>query len=80
VLALGPDNLEPDTFSRFYRAKDIMAEFGVVSIFEQEGARSTFCRKLLAEKDNRQYQTLLNYMPHNVLEYIQQQHLYLSET
>ena len=53
-LAIGPDNAVPETWSRFYRADDIVAEFNRV-IAPDMGIhkRSTQVRKMLQEGTTR---------------------------
>lgn len=66
-LAVGPDNAVPETWTRFYRADDIMREFGrVIAPNMGDDKRSTRIRELLAS--NAPYEELIELVPRPVID------------
>jgi nicotinate-nucleotide adenylyltransferase len=77
-LAIGYDNAQPDVFAKFYKAQEILSEFGLIVVQDQGGERSTLYRKLLKmPHDTPMVRPLLERMlSSSVLEYIDAHQLY----
>lgn len=48
IFVVGPDNADPSTWQRFYRADDILQRWGIWAAQERVAVRSTHIRSLLA--------------------------------
>lgn len=74
AFIMGPDNANPDTWSRFYRHRDIDQRWHKILCEEQKPIRSTKLRQAI--KDRASDQTLLTYTTPSVVDIIRSEHLY----
>lgn len=72
-LVLGPDNLQGQTWQRFYRYQDIQQRWQVFAAQQRNDIRSTLAREQLNNNDDQDLAKLLSA---SVITYIKQQGLY----
>ena len=71
----GPDNANPETWNRFYRAQEIESRWQVVTAEERLNIRSSSVRAILNDADNKT-QSLDTFLLPSVSAYIQKHKLY----
>lgn len=74
----GPDNADPQTWNRFYKAKDIQKRWTLFTAEERRPVRSSYVRELtaLAKTDDNRKETLDGLLLPSVRDYILTNKLY----
>jgi nicotinate-nucleotide adenylyltransferase len=73
-FVVGPDNADPDQWTKFYRSEDILNRWGINPVKERCNIRSSLIRKMISNKQPKHDISLL--IPRNVLSDIEKHNLY----